>query len=90
MFNGDSEHDFAVIAPGGSGGSLIAKVGWRKPYIVARSDEGERPWEVFDTSKRTSRLLTEKEFRADPVMHDIPVVAAEDAWNKLRHYRSQW
>ena len=90
LYVGDSEHDFAVIAPGSGGGSIITEIGWRKPYIITHSDEGDQRWEVFDTSARTSRRVTHGELRADPILRDIPVMSAEVAWKRLRHYRSQW
>jgi hypothetical protein len=90
LYVGDSEHDFAVLPPGVEFGSTVTQIGWRKPYIITHSNEGDQRWEVFDTSNRTSRLLTGAELRADPKLRDIPVVSAEDAWRQLHHHRGQW
>src|SRR4051812_39000380 len=72
LYVGDTQHDFAVLPPGVGFGSIITQIGWRNPYIIAHSNEGDQRWEVFDTSNRTSRLLTDAELRADPKFRDIP------------------
>src|SRR5262245_16806136 len=65
LFVGERQHEFAVLAPGSSSGSTIAQIGWRKPYIIAHSDEGDQRWEVFDTATKTSRLVTTQQLRTD-------------------------
>lgn len=90
LYVGDSQHDFAVLPPGANTGSTITRIGWRKPYIIADSEKEDRRWEVFDTFKHTSRLLTDAQLRADPELGDIPVISAEEAWERLQHRRSQW
>src|SRR4051812_21675715 len=81
---GDTGHEYAVMAPGSSGGTVIDEIGWRKPYIIARP-EGDRRWQLFDTSKRTSRYISDEERRSDSLLRDIQPMSANDAWNRLEH-----
>jgi hypothetical protein len=80
---------FAVFAPGRSDGPGVIQVGWRKPFIIAVTHDGD--WEVFDTFSGASNLfLTAQQVRADPKIRDIPLLTPDAAWHRLSHYRSQW
>jgi len=90
LYADNTEHGFAVFEPRAPGGPGIAQIGWRKPYIVADVRDGQRHWQVFDTSTRSSRFLSDSELRADSRLRDIPIISAEAAWARLSHFTSQW
>jgi len=80
---------FAVLRKGDGAGQGVTRLGWRKPFIVAVTGDGY--WEVFDTSTGSDNLsLSAEQVQADVRVRDIPLVPAETAWKRLRHYRSQW
>jgi hypothetical protein len=90
LYADDSDHGFAIFEPGTSSGPGIAQIGWRAPYILADVRDGERHWQLFDTSTRSSRFLSDSELRADSRLADIPIMSAKDAWARLSHFRNQW
>ena len=85
-----AEHGgFAIMSPGASAGPCVKHLGWRRPFIVSVTCDGD--WQVFDTSTGAADLfLTADEVRADSRVRDIPLLSADVAWKQLRRYRSQW
>ena len=80
---------FSLIPPGSTGGEGVAKLGWRKPFIVAVMGDGL--WEVFDTERHSSELfLPAEQIRADARVRNIPLIAPDAAWKQLHYYSSLW
>jgi hypothetical protein len=80
---------FAIISPGAPGGPCVKSLGWRRPFIVAVTCDGD--WQVFDSSTGGADLfLTAQQVSADPRLRDIPLLSADVAWKQLSRNRSQW
>jgi hypothetical protein len=80
---------YALLRPQEDSGSTVIDIGWKKPFIVSRSDEGE-PWQVIDTSTNQTLSLSEEQRRTDPKYRDVPIYRADVAWDRLRYGRRQW
>jgi len=80
---------FALMLPRENSGSAVIDVGWRKPFILSRSDE-LKPWRVIDTSTQEAVSITEEQRKAESKYRDIPIYRANDAWERLKYSSSQW
>ena len=80
---------FAIISPGAPGGPCVKHLGWRRPFIVAVTCDGD--WQVFDPSTGAADLyLTAEQVRADQRVRDIPLLSADVAWKQLSRHWNQW
>ena len=60
-----AEGGHALMAPHENSGPVVIDVGWRNPFIIARSDE-RKPWKVIDTSTNQKLSISEEQRRTDP------------------------
>ena len=90
LYVDDSGQGFALLEPGAPGGPAVSQIGWRKPFIIADVRDGKNHWQVFDTSTRNSKFLSDEQLRTDSQLRDIPINSAQEAWSRLSHFQNQW
>jgi hypothetical protein len=85
----DDDGTIAMFPRGGSAGSFITQIGWRKPFIITVT--GADVWQVFDTTSRElPPYLKAEQVHADSRVNDIPLMPVAVAWEQLSENRSQW
>jgi hypothetical protein len=80
---------FAFVAPYGTGGLIIDQIGWRKPFILARSS-GSQYWDRINTDRAEHIRISEVQRRSDPNYRSIPIESAAGAWNHLKRHERIW
>jgi hypothetical protein len=79
----------ALAAPNEDGGLIIDEIGWRKPFIIARST-GSMDWDVINTERAQHVWISETQRKTTADYQDIPVQPAATAWNRLNTSKPLW
>lgn len=82
-------NQFALTIPYQSGGLIIDEIGWREPYIIARTS-GSNYWEAIDTAHAQRIRISDQQRKSDPIYQSIPIKASETAWNDLNRTKRLW
>ncbi len=82
-------NQFALTIPHESGGLIIDEVGWRKPFIIARTS-GSQYWDVINTARSQHIRVSNLQRESDPAYQPIRTEAAEMAWKNLNRHKRLW
>lgn len=79
----------ALIAPNEDGGLIIDEIGWRKPYILARST-GSTDWDVINTDRAQHVWISDSQRKENADYQGISIEPAESAWTRLHPTKPLW
>jgi hypothetical protein len=82
-------NQFALTIPHENSGRIIDEIGWRDPFIVARSS-GSEFWDVINTARAEHIVVSDSQRKSDPIYQSIPIKPAEMAWNELNQSKRLW
>jgi hypothetical protein len=90
MMQTDDPDVYALASRADNGGPVISEIGWREPFIIARSS-GDARWQVVDTRTRHRDWVSDQARADDPNLREIEIYSAGDAWRQLRwHGKPKW
>ena len=85
----DNYNRFALIIPNQSGGLIIDEIGWREPFIAARTS-GSQYWDVTNTAHAQRIRVSELQLKSDPLYQSLQIKSAEMAWKELDRNKRLW
>src|SRR3954470_23875397 len=85
----DDSNRIALTIPNRAGGIMIDEIGWRQPFIIARTS-GSDNWEAMDTAHARRISISDHQRKSDPNYQSIETASAETAWAKLNRHKELW
>jgi hypothetical protein len=85
----DGSNQIVLTIPNRSGAIFIDEIGWREPFIIARTS-GSDNWEAMDTAHARRISITDHERKSDRNYQSIQSEPVESAWTKLSRRKPLW